>query len=105
MSRYDYPADVNSVLAIVNDLDLSVQVTKMEATANGSSSSTGSGSGSGGNGGSSQRRQTFLGNGPEAGGGQPDRLNTVERVSIKNVAALATIGITVSASVCMDGAR
>ena len=97
--RYDYPADVNSVLAIVNDLDLAVQVTKVTATGGGGGGGTTAQMAAGGTtavAATRLRRQTYLGNGPSSGGGQPDRLNTVERVSIKNVTTLANIVITVS---------
>ena len=76
---YDYPADPNSKVAIVNDLDLAVQVVTTVYIGQARS----------------MARKQYQGNGPTEGGGLPDRRNTVERVEVQNVLLSASIQITV----------
>ena len=86
---YDYPADVISEVALVNDLDLAVVVTSNVFTSKGAAGNVTTAS-------SKTARRVFLGNGPSSGGGERDRRNTVERVTVQNVAFSSVIEITVS---------
>ena len=74
---FDYPAEVISEVALVNDLDLVVTVSSNATTAK------------------EAGNWRYLGNGPASGGGDRDRRNTVERVALHNVAQLSAIEIAV----------
>ncbi|GAX77726.1 hypothetical protein CEUSTIGMA_g5169.t1 [Chlamydomonas eustigma] len=79
LAWYDYPGDINAATALVNDLDLTARVSSLGY-------------------GVYLNQTIYLGNGPSTGGGEADRVNTVERIRLNNVSAAATITITVTAS-------